>query len=74
MSSGSGEQIVKGLVDTASAGTAIGTIFGYLPEIAALFTILWTVARLYETALVQKLLPNKWRMEKWKTKDEEKTE
>ena len=46
----------KHLIDTASIATAIGTIMQLLPAIAALFTIVWTTIRIYETKTVQKLL------------------
>jgi hypothetical protein len=36
--------------------TVIGTLVQLLPAIAALFTIVWTSIRIYETATVQKLL------------------
>jgi glycerol-3-phosphate acyltransferase PlsY len=46
----------KQVIDTASIATAVGTIMQVLPAIAALFTIVWTVIRIYETKTVQKLL------------------
>ena len=46
----------KHLIDTASIATAVGTIMQLLPSIAALFTIVWTSVRIYETKTVQKLL------------------
>lgn len=46
----------KHLIDAASAATALGTIAGWLPAIAALFTIIWTMIRIYETKTVQRLL------------------
>ena len=46
----------KHLIDTASIATAVGTIMQLLPAIAALFTIVWTTIRIYETKTVQKLL------------------
>ena len=41
------------LLDLASLGVVLGTLAGALPAIAALFTIVWTVIRIYETATVQ---------------------
>lgn len=35
------EQHVKYGLDAAAAATAVGTIAGWLPPIAALFTIVW---------------------------------
>ena len=46
----------KHLIDTASIATAVGTMMQLLPAIAALFTIVWTTIRIYETKTVQKLL------------------
>ena len=46
----------KHLIDTASIATAVGTVMQLLPAIAALFTIIWTTIRIYETKTVQKLL------------------
>jgi hypothetical protein len=41
------------LVDLASFGVVVGTLAGALPAIAALFTIIWTAIRIYETDTVQ---------------------
>ena len=46
----------KHVIDTASIATAVGTMMQLLPAIAALFTIVWTTIRIYETKTVQKLL------------------
>ena len=46
----------KHIIDGASIATAVGTIMQVLPAIAALFTIVWTLIRIYETKTVQKLL------------------
>jgi hypothetical protein len=46
----------KHVIDTASIATAVGTLMQVLPAIAALFTIVWTIIRIYETKTVQKLL------------------
>ena len=46
----------KHILDTASIATAVGTLIQVLPAIADLFTIVWTVIRIYETKTVQKLL------------------
>ena len=40
-------------VDAISVSTVIGTLMGLLPTMAALFTIVWTVIRIYETDTVQ---------------------
>ena len=46
----------KHVIDGASIATAVGTLMQVLPAIAALFTIVWTCIRIYETRTVQKLL------------------
>ena len=42
--------------DVASVGTLVATLTNYLPNVAAIVTIVWTVIRIYETETVQKLL------------------
>ena len=44
---------IKYIVDAASFFTVIGTITSMFPAIAALFTIIWTGIRIYETDTVQ---------------------
>lgn len=43
----------KHIVDGISLTTVVGTLAGILPVIAALFSIIWTVIRIYETQTVQ---------------------
>jgi hypothetical protein len=52
-------EAVKYLVDAASIFTVIGTITSMFPAVAALFTIIWTSIRIYETDTVQRLLGKK---------------
>ena len=42
--------------DILSVATVLGTLAQWLPAIAALFTVIWTGIRIYETQTVQKLL------------------
>ena len=42
--------------DILSVGTVLGTLSGMIPAIAAMFTIVWTGIRIYETDTVQKAL------------------
>ena len=49
----------KHLIDTASVATVVGTIAGMLPAIAAIFTIVWTSIRIYESKTVQEYLEKK---------------
>jgi hypothetical protein len=50
---------VKHIMDGASVVTAVGTIINMLPAVAAIFTIVWTGIRIYESETVQKLLGKK---------------
>ena len=47
------DEPTKHAVDAASVFTAVGSILAWLPAIAALFTIVWTGIRIYETKTVQ---------------------
>ena len=49
----------KTLIDGLSVVTVIGTIGDVLPPLAALFTLVWTGIRIYETETVQGLLGRK---------------
>ena len=49
----------KTLVDGLSVVTVVGTIGEMLPPLAALFTLVWTAIRIYETKTVQRLLGRK---------------
>jgi hypothetical protein len=46
----------KHIIDGVSVVTVLGTLAQILPPLAALFTIIWTCIRIYETKTVQKLL------------------
>jgi len=46
----------KHLIDGASIATVMGTLMNWLPAVAALFSIVWTAIRIYETKTVQKWL------------------
>jgi hypothetical protein len=43
----------KHVVDALSIMTVLGTLADMLPAIAAIFTIVWTAIRIYETKTVQ---------------------
>jgi hypothetical protein len=47
------QETVKVIGDTLSIFTVVGTLINMLPSIAALFTIVWTALRIYESATVQ---------------------
>ena len=46
----------KQVLDSVSIVTVVGTLADILPAIAALFTIIWTGIRIWETETVQKFL------------------
>jgi len=50
------QETAKHVVDAVSVVTVVGTLMDVLPAIAALFTIVWTAIRIYETETVQYLL------------------
>jgi hypothetical protein len=47
------DEPVKYVLDGASIVTALATLTAALPAIAALFSIIWTSLRIYETKTVQ---------------------
>lgn len=47
------DEPTKHLIDGVSVATVMGTLMSWLPSIAALFTIVWTAIRIYETKTVQ---------------------
>jgi len=49
----------KHILDGISVVTVLGALVDVLPAVAALFTIIWTGIRIYETATVQKMLGKK---------------
>ena len=49
-------ETMKPAGDILSIGVVLATLASWLPAIAALFTIIWTVIRIYETQTVQGLL------------------
>ena len=52
-------ETVKHAVDALSIVTVVGTLVDMLPSIAAIFTIVWTAIRIYETDTVQGLFGRK---------------
>ncbi len=49
----------KHVVDALSVATVLGTLVEMLPSIAAVFTIVWTGIRIWETDTVQGLFGRK---------------
>jgi hypothetical protein len=50
------DEASKHIIDFASVLTVLGTLADMLPAIAAIFTIVWTAIRIYETKTVQRWL------------------
>jgi hypothetical protein len=50
------DEAIKQGVDAVSIVTVVGTLAGILPAIAALFTVVWTGIRIYESKTIQNLL------------------
>jgi hypothetical protein len=48
------DETLKHVVDALSFMTVLGTIVDMLPAVAAVFTIVWTAIRIYETETVQR--------------------
>jgi hypothetical protein len=46
----------KHIVDFAAVTTVVATLMSWLPAIAALFTIIWTAIRIWETHTVRALI------------------
>ena len=46
-------ETAKHVTDAVSVVTVVGTLMEMLPAVAALFTIIWTAIRIYETDTVQ---------------------
>jgi hypothetical protein len=53
------DEATKHIIDFASIATVLGTLADMLPAIAAIFTIVWTAIRIYETKTVQRLIGKK---------------
>jgi len=47
-------ETAKSIVDAVSVVTVVGTLMQMLPAVAALFTIIWTAIRIWETKTVQR--------------------
>ena len=47
---------MKQTIDALSMVTVVGTLVDVLPALAAIFTIVWTLIRIYETKTIQKFI------------------
>lgn len=50
------DEASKHIIDVFSLVTVLGTLVDMLPSIAAIFTIVWTAIRIYETKTVKRWL------------------
>ena len=50
------QELAKSGMDALSVFTMVGALVEVLPSIAALFTIVWTGIRIYETDTVKKFI------------------
>lgn len=48
------DEAAKHVVDALSIATVLGTLVDMLPSVAAAFTIVWTIIRIWETDTVKK--------------------
>jgi len=48
------DEAAKHIVDAVSIATVIGTLADMLPSVAAVFTIVWTGIRIWETDTVKR--------------------
>jgi hypothetical protein len=59
MKTASDHEVAKQVLDVLSVATVIGAIVDILPSVAALFTIIWTGLRIWETDTVRGLTGRK---------------
>ena len=52
-------ETAKHVVDALSIMTVVGTLVEMLPSVAAIFTIVWTAIRIWETETVQNMFGRK---------------
>ena len=52
-------EVVKSIGDVLSIVTVVGTLIEMLPSVAAIFTIVWTGIRIWETETVQRMIGRK---------------
>jgi len=53
------DEATKYAIDVLSFATVLGTMISVLPAVAAIFTIVWTAIRIYETETVQRWMGKK---------------
>lgn len=50
---------LKNFLDAASIGTALATLAGWLPHLAAAASLVWSLIRIYETKTMQRIIHGK---------------
>ena len=50
------DEHTKHVIDYTSIGVAFGSLLQWLPSVAAILSIVWTLIRIYETKTVQSWL------------------
>lgn len=53
------DEHIKHGADVLAAGITVGALMDMLPAVAAVFTIVWTSIRIWETDTVQRMLGRK---------------
>ena len=53
------EEQAKVAVDALAVTTTVSTLMGWLPAVAAILSIVWTVIRISETTTIKNLFPKK---------------
>jgi hypothetical protein len=53
------QETTKTIIDGLSVVTVVGTLVEMLPSVAALFTVIWTGIRIWETDTVQRIIGRK---------------
>lgn len=57
------KQVAKHVIDAAAVGTTIATVVQWLPSVAALLTIVWTLIRIIETETARAI--GRWFIKVW---------
>jgi len=52
-------EVAKSVGDVLSVVTVVGTLIEMLPSVAAIFTIVWTGIRIWETDTIQRMVGRK---------------
>lgn len=53
------QDIAKSAMDGVAVSVTVATVMNWLPAVAAIFTIIWTAIRIWETDTVQRMR-RKW--------------